>query len=131
MKSSCKKALVVAGAALASLGALRMSSATTVIENNESAVVDGWNITAPMGVSLTVTSSGSEITIEKAASFTVPGQGLQVAFQPAGTGGATQIDFADETIQNNTGAAFSGFQFILMNIGSPNATFDGVGNVFA
>jgi hypothetical protein len=135
MKVSYKKTAIAVGAAIASLGALRMSSAAssvTLIEDDQSAVVDGWNITAPTGVSLTVTSSDNEIFVEKAANFTVPNQGFQIAFQPvAGATGASSIDFTDETVQNNTGQAFSGFDFILMNIGSPNATFDGVANVFA
>jgi hypothetical protein len=82
---------------------------------------------------LTVTSQGSEIFVEKAATFTEPNQGFQVAFQPisGANGAATSIDFTDETIQNNTGSAFSGFQFILMNIGTANATFPSVSNVFA
>jgi hypothetical protein len=132
MNKKVTKAVVAASAALASLGALRMSFGQTLIQNNGSAIVDGWNITAPTGVSLTVTTSNGEIFIEKAANFTVPGQGFQVAFQPVSgaTNAATSIDFTDETIQNNTGKAFSGFDFILMNIGNPNATFDGVGNVF-
>ena len=83
MRHGCKKAAIVVGAALASLGTLGMSSAApTTIENDQSAVVDGWNITAPMGVSLTLTTSGNEIFVEKAANFTAPNQGLQVAFQP-------------------------------------------------
>jgi hypothetical protein len=135
MKVSYKKTAIAVGAAIASLGALRMSSAAasvTLIEDDQSAVVDGWNITAPTGVSLTVTSSDNEIFVEKAANFTVPNQGFQIAFQPvAGATGATSVDFTDETVQNNTGQAFSGFDFILMNTGSPNATFDGVANVFA
>jgi len=125
-------AVLAASAALASLGALGTSFGQVLIQNNGSAVVDGWNITAPKGVSLTVTTSDGEIFIEKAANFTVPGQGFQVAFQPvAGSSQATSIDFTDETIQNNTGKAFSGFDFILMNIGSANATFPSVSNVFA
>jgi hypothetical protein len=135
MKVSYKKTAIAVGAAIASLGALRMSSAAssvTLIEDDQSAVVDGWNITAPTGVSLTVTSSDNEIFVEKAANFTVPNQGFQIAFQPvAGATGATSVDFTDETVQNNTTQAFSGFDFILMNTGSPNATFDGVANVFA
>jgi len=130
-----KNAVIAVGAAIAGLGALRISSAApsvTLIENDQSAVVDGWNITAPTGVSLTVTSSDNEIFVEKAANFTVPNQGFQVAFQPvAGASGATSVDFTDETVQNNTGQAFSEFDFILMNTGSVNATFDGVANVFA
>src|SRR5271165_6634361 len=82
MKVSCRKAIVVASAALASMGALRNSSATTLIQNNQSAQVDGWNITAPKGVSLTVTFSGSEISVQKAANFSAANQGFQVASSP-------------------------------------------------
>jgi hypothetical protein len=123
------------GAALASLGALRMSSAATatLIEQDSSEVVDGWNITTAPGVALVAISSNNEIYIEKAANFTVPDQGLQISFDPvAGVGSpATLIDFTDEMVQNNTGQAFSGFDFLLLNIGSANATFPGVSNVFA
>jgi hypothetical protein len=131
MRNIHKKALIAASAAIASLGALRMSSAV-IIEDNESAVVDGWNITVPTGVSLNVTTSDGEIYIEKAANFTVPNQGFQIAFQPvAGETGASLIDISDETVQNNTGQAFSGFDFILLNTGTANATFPSVSNVFA
>jgi len=40
------------------------------------------------------------------------------------------IDFTDEQIQNNTGSAFNGFQFILMNAGSANALFPSVSDAF-
>jgi len=126
VKHNCKMAVFGLGAALASLGGLRSSgAAATSIANDESAVVDGWNITAPVGVSLMVTASGSEIFIQKTADFTELNQGLQVAFQPvAGAGSAaTSIDFTNETIEDNTEHAFGGIAFILMNAGSPNATF--------
>jgi hypothetical protein len=133
MGSGYKRSVIAAAALIAGFGALRTSQAATLIEDDQSAQVDGWNITAPTGVSLTVTSSGDEISIEKLANFTVPNQGFQIGFQPvAGAGSpATLVDFTDESVQNNTGSAFSGFQFILMNAGSANATFDGLGNVFA
>jgi hypothetical protein len=110
-----------------------VASAATLIESNQSAQIDGWNISAPADVSLTVTSSGNEIFVEKAANFTTPNQGFQVGFQPisGASGAATSIDFTDETIQNNTGSAFKGFQFILLNTGGANATFPNVSNVFA
>jgi len=88
-----------------------------------------WNITAPSGVSLTVTSSGNQIDIEKLANFTGVNQGLQVSFQPIADA-ATVIDFTDEQIQNNTGSAFNGFQFILMNAGSASAAFPSVSDTF-
>ena len=121
MRRAYKTWAMAACAAMAGLGADRSSSAATVIGNGQSAQVDGWNITAPDGVSLTVASSGNQIDIEKLANFTGVNQGFQVGFQPvAGSGSpATVIDFTDEQIQNNTGSPFSGFQFILMNAGVP------------
>jgi hypothetical protein len=130
MGSGFKKAVIAAAVAVAGFGVLRSSQAATLIENGGSSVVDGWNITTAQGVSLVVTSAGSEISIDKTANFTVPNQELPVVFQASGTG-ATQIDFTGEEVLNNTGSAFSGFQFILQNVGSANATFDGVGNVFS
>src|ERR1700693_708897 len=108
MCSNCRKSLIVASAALVGLGALQMASGATLIESNQSAQIDGWNITAPTNVALTVTSSGNEIFVEKAANFVTTNQGLQVGFQPisGASGAATSIDFTDETIQNNTGSAF-------------------------
>jgi hypothetical protein len=56
---------------------------------------------------------------------------LQVSFQPVAIDPpATVIDFTDEQIQNNTGSAFNGFQFILMNAGSANALFPSVSDAF-
>jgi hypothetical protein len=133
MRSSCRKVVIAACAAVAGLGALRTASATaTLIEDNQSAVVDGWNITAPTGVSLVVTSGNGELFVEKAANFTKPNQGFQVAFQPVAgdQSAATSVDFTDETVQNNTGQSFSEFDFLLMNVGSVNASFPGVSNVF-
>jgi hypothetical protein len=109
-----------------------MASSATIIENNQSAKIDGWNITVPTGVSLAVTSSDSEIFIEKTANFKLPNQGFQVVFQPVSgaSGAATKIDFTDESVQNNTAAAWNQFQFLLLNVGSVNATFPGTSNAF-
>ena len=82
MYGNRKKAFVVAGAILVGLGALRFSPAATVIDDKQTAQVEGWNITAPTGVALTVTSSGNGVFIENAANFTEPDRGFQVAFQP-------------------------------------------------
>jgi hypothetical protein len=128
MLRSYRKVAIAVGAMAAGFGSLRGASAAPVlIENDESAIVDGWNITAPAGVALTVTTSGNTIDIEKAANFTGPYESLQVAFQPvAGASGpATSIDFTNETILDNTGSPFNGFSFLLLNIGGVNATFSG------
>ena len=131
MGSGYKKAVIAAVAVVAGFGVLRSSQAATLINQDSSAVVDGWNITTGQGVSLVVSSSGSEISIDKTANFTVPNQEIPVVFQSTGSGAATTVDFTGEELLNNTGSAFGGFQFILQNVGSASATFDGLGNVFA
>jgi hypothetical protein len=124
MKRSCKKAMIAAGVVVASLGALRMSSGQTLIDGDQSAVVDGWTITGWPGVSLVVTSDSTGISIEKRANFTVAGTGFPIGFSPvAGGTPATSIDIQDEQIANNTDEAFTGFDFILLNTGTVNATF--------
>ena len=130
MRNGCRRVAIAACAALAGLGVCHMASAVTLIQNNQSAVVDGWSITAPTGVSLTVTTNDGQIDIEKVANFTVPNQGFLVGFNYVGGGSspATTVDFTDELIANNTGQSFSGFDFLLME---PGATFPSVSNVFA
>jgi hypothetical protein len=124
MKRSYKKAVVAVGAAMASLGVLRMTSAQTLITGDQSAVVDGWTITGWPGVALSVTSDSNGISIEKRANFTVANTGFPIGFSPvAGGSPATSIDIQDEQIANNTGQAFTGFDFILLNTGSVDATF--------
>jgi len=124
MRSSYKMVMIAVGAAMASLGALRMSSAQTLITGDQSAVVDGWTITGWPGVALSVTSGSNGISIEKRANFTVPNTGFPIGFSPVSGGSpATSIDIQDEQIANNTGETFTGFDFILLNTGTANATF--------
>jgi hypothetical protein len=128
MFGSCRKVAIAVGAMAAGLGILRSASASPVlIEDDQSAIVNGWNITAPAGVSLTVMAVGCTIDIEKAANFTLPNQSLQIGFQPvAGASDpAKSIDFTNETIFNDTGSPFGEFDFILQNVGTANATFSG------
>jgi hypothetical protein len=132
MRSGCKKmALMAACAALAGLGALRTSSASTItIDGGTSQVVDGWNITPQAGVTLFVTAGSDSvpIAIEKSAQFTAPNQGFLISFQPvAGQTPASVIDFDSETIQNSTGTTWSQFQFLL----GAGATFPTVTSTFA
>jgi hypothetical protein len=124
MRSSYKKAIVAASAAIANLGVLRMTSAQTLITGDQSAVVDGWTITGWPGVSLSVSSNSNGISIEKSANFTVANTGFPIGFSPVSGGSpATSIDIQDEQIANNTGQSFTGFDFILLNTGTANATF--------
>jgi MYXO-CTERM domain-containing protein len=103
------------------------SAAPVLIENDESAVVSGWSITAPSGVSLQISVVGSQLDIAKSAMFTSPNQSFQVGLFPVAgaTNPATSIDFTSEMILNDTGAPFGEFDFILQNDGSKDAIFSG------
>jgi hypothetical protein len=126
---SKKIALVAACTALAGLGAWQTASAATItINGGTSEVVDGWNITPQSGVTLTVTpaTASTPLVIDKTADFTAPNQGFLVSFQPVSTT-TDVIDFNSESIQNNSGTTWDGFQFLL----SSSATFPSVSSTFA
>jgi hypothetical protein len=134
MLRSYRKFVVAVGLMAIGLGALRTASAAPVtIANGQSTVVDGWEITAPTGVSLTITTSpgltneGPDIDIVKAVTFTTVNESFQVSFQPAPPAGFpfTEIDFTSETVVNDTGAPITGFDFVIQNGPRPQATFDG------
>jgi hypothetical protein len=126
MRSTCRRPAIALTAALVSFGALRMSSAQTLITGDQTVAVDGWTITGWPGVALSVTSNPNGISIEKRANFTTAGQGLPIGFsQTAGGSTGLQVDFTDEQVANNTGQTFTGFDFIILNTGSAQALFAG------
>lgn len=128
-KGNKKIVLVVAGAAIAGLGALRTASAAPVtISGGASQVVDGWNITVQDGVTLTVTpgTATTPLVIDKTADFTAPNQGFLISFQPVSTT-TNVIDIDSESIQNNSGTSWNEFEFLL----SSSATFPSVASTFA
>jgi hypothetical protein len=108
----------------ATIGVARTAHAAPVlIQNGTSAVVDGWNITVPTGVSLSVdNSTAGTLTIEKAVDFT-SSAGLIIAFTQVATPTATNIDFINEAISNTTGSAFNGFTFAILNATGGSAKF--------
>jgi hypothetical protein len=113
------------------LGAIGASSAPAAQVS-----IDGWNVSWSTGVSLTVTQdsgNSGQVDVAKTATFTAPNQGYQITFAPipgfTGTA-ATQFVIPTESIVNNTGSAFNGFSFVLLNTTSDLATFDSVGSTF-
>jgi len=128
MFRSYRKIAIAVGALAIGLGMSHGAFAGAVlIEQDSSAVVDGWDISTPNGVSLTVTTNGNQIDIEKVANFNYPDQSLQIGFSPVSVNDdpATTIDITNETIFNNSGKSFGGFDFLLNNVGTTNATFGG------
>jgi len=129
MRSGCKKALVLASAVVAGVGMVRSAGAVPLTQDTSPATIDGWTISWPTpGVGLDIvqdSATASQVDVEKTATFTAPGQGYQITFNPTPgfTGSAaTTFVIPDETIINDTGAAFGSFSFILLGSG---ATFAG------
>ena len=132
MSSGRRKCVIFAIAAIAGLGVMRAATAGAapiLIEDGQSQTLPGgWNVGTQAGISLVITSASStQIDIEKAANFTLPG-GLFVTFtyDGAGTSPATTVDFTSEMIANNTGQSWSTFDFKLSN----GATFPSVSQIF-
>jgi hypothetical protein len=128
MKRSRKKVVVAAGAALASLGMLRMASAqtytTTLIDSSApSATIDGWNITVGSNVALSVLWNSSTILIDKAASFQSTSQEIPITFAAASSSPLGTIDFTGEELTNQTGSTVTGFTFQLLPTGSGPVQF--------
>ena len=130
MFSGSKKALILASAMIAGVGAVKVAGAAPVSQNTSPATIDGWTISWPSpGVGLAITQDGTnanQVNVEKSATFTAPNQGYQITFVPTvSTPTANVFVIPDESIINATGKSFSGFSFILLNTGTADATFGG------
>jgi hypothetical protein len=118
---------MLAGAVLAGVGWIGSASAQSVVSTSPT-VIDGWTISWPDAIGLTVsqdTTTATQVDMQKTATFTAPGQGFQIEFSAGANATADTFVISSESITNNTGARFGGFSFILLNTGTANATFGG------
>jgi hypothetical protein len=118
---------MLAGAILAGVGWIGSAHAQSVVSTSP-ITIDGWTISWPSEVGLSVTqdsSTATQVDLEKTATFTAKGQGFQIAFAAGANATADTFVISTESITNNTGAPFKGFSFILLNTGTTNATFGG------
>jgi hypothetical protein len=132
-----RKVAIAAGVAVAGLLGSGASPASAVqVMSTSPVAIDGWTISWSTGVDLAITqdaATSAQVNLEKTANFTAPNQGFQITFAPTSgfTGtAATQFVIPDETIVNDTGAAFNSFSFVLLNTTSTLATFDSIGRTF-
>lgn len=92
------------------------ASASTVIQSGDT--VDGWKISFPVGVGLSLVAdntTGVELGLEKFADFQST-EGIAITFTQASyTAAAQQIAILDESITNSTTTPFSGFQFLVIS----------------
>ncbi len=137
MRYRYRKVAIAEGAVFAGLLASGASPASAAqIMSTSPVAIDGWNVSWSTGVDLAVSqdaTTSTQVDLAKTATFTAPNQGFQIAFAPisgfTGTA-ATQFVIPNESIVNNTGAAFNGFSFVLLNTTSKLATFDSIGRTF-
>ncbi|HTW95537.1 MAG TPA: hypothetical protein VMD30_12120 [Tepidisphaeraceae bacterium] len=105
--------LTKSAAALAVAAALGMAAhanaAATVLTSGD--VVDGWRISFPTGISL-VSDGGMQLTLEKFAAFDSL-EGLDITFTQVSYSASPDITIADESITNESGKSWGGFQFLL------------------
>jgi hypothetical protein len=125
-----RKHAVLAGAFFASISFAASAKATVAFDTSPVSI-DGWTISWPTPVALAIQQDGTtstQVDVEKKATFSAPGQGFQITFaaSPSGTT-ANAFVIPQESITNDTGAAFSSFSFIILNTGTANATFAGPG----
>ncbi|MGD1278290.1 MAG: hypothetical protein ABR964_13845 [Tepidisphaeraceae bacterium] len=66
------------------------------------------------------------MNVEKGAVFTTAnaGEGLLITFTQTSASATSVIDFTNESITNNTGTNWSGFEFVILNDGTGSASFE-------
>jgi hypothetical protein len=97
---------------------------TSVNEMNLTA--GGWNITGSNVTSFTATStSPNTLDITRMENFATNNNGLNLTFVPMGTNQDTIIDITSETIGNDTGTSWGGFEFYLLTSVNGPAKYSG------
>jgi hypothetical protein len=117
------KITAIAVAICAMVAIVASAPAATVLTSGST--YDGWIVTIPPGISLTESSATStNLDLSKTASFSTQAEGLLIVFTQDSASAAPNIIFQNETLKNNTGSGWGGFEFLLLN---PNAsaTFSG------
>jgi len=128
MFRSMKTAAVAAVGAILGLGTMAHASPTPVtIQSGQT--YDGWTITYPQGVGVTLLEDPStntvELDVEKFAAFLNNGSYL-ISFVQASDAAASKIAVLNESITNLTGTHWSGFSFSVnspLSKMTPEATF--------
>jgi hypothetical protein len=128
MNAKIKRAALLSAIALGVSGA--NSEAATTVTGGNSVTLDGWTVSAPADVLLTLSDLNGTLDISKTADFTTPTAAFLITFEQSSATASPNIEFSNESIANNSGSAWSGFQFLLLNTTSTAATFAGLGNIF-
>jgi hypothetical protein len=118
MKRISKLAALAGFSVLGFFATTATHAATTLPEGVTSTDVDGsgWNVTPAEGVSLLDPSlvDGTLVFQEKDAIFTADAP-LGITFTQSGSSAASSVAILTESVTNNTGTSWSGFEFLLVN----------------
>jgi hypothetical protein len=118
MKMFAKTAAATAFLAMTSLVAPSSRAATVAATGG---TFDGWMVTPVSGITLTAdATSSSNLLLTKAANFSNM-EGLVITFTQVAANAAPTLTFQNETLTNNSGSTWGGFQFLLMNPGASAA----------
>lgn len=126
MNGLFKKAGIAVFAAAMGLSFRGANAAAVIVGGGQSATVDGWTISAPTGVSLSIdglNGAGNTLIVEKVANFTSPQGGYLITFDQASSSAVPFIEFENESVTNSTGVDWNGFQFLLLNTTANLAAF--------
>jgi len=101
----------------AAIGLTATASHAAVIVQSGS-TYGGWAISLPAGISLVVDSTDNgTLSLEKFAAFPNM-EGLPITFTQKSADADPTIDFLNEQVTNLSGSTWSGFQYLLGNVGS-------------
>jgi hypothetical protein len=134
MKRFLKTAAIALVAAVGGVSSTSFGQVVSVSTNIASgSTYDGWTITFPSDINLVVdpASTGSELQLEKLATFKSASSGLIITFVQASANAASTFDINGEALTNESGVNWGGFQYLLINHDAGAAFTQSAGSPFA
>jgi hypothetical protein len=95
------------------------------INGGTSAVIDGWQISPDVGVTVQATTSGGDLFLTKTAVFTSDAT-LNIQFVQMSPGSDDPITLTSESITNSTGGDWTGFTYTV----NSQASFGSLSGIF-
>src|ERR1700733_14211220 len=103
MRVKHSKRFVAASAILAAVGWIGGAHAAPVTTSTSPITIDGWTISWPTEIGLSISQDGStatQVDLQKSATFTAPNQGFQISFAPGTSTTADTFVISTESITN-------------------------------
>jgi hypothetical protein len=127
MRAWFKTSVAAALSLLLGTAALSASAASISVAGGNSTTVGGWQISPAPGINLNITGVSSQTLLIQNETATFDGAGpLNVTFKQLSDNAVAMIEFQGASIDNATGADWTGFTFVL----SGSASFESLSDVF-